>query len=62
LAAEHALPRHRGRTAAKEVYFQLLEIEKGEKVLDSGGHGRARKRGNRSACFAAPGNDPILNT
>ena len=38
LAAEHALPAHLRRTAAKKVHLQLFEIEGRQEILHGGRH------------------------
>src|ERR1043166_3276245 len=45
LPAEHALPAVLRRTAAKQIHFELLEIEHVEHGLDRGGHRQSRIEG-----------------
>src|SRR6185437_2575595 len=42
LAAEDPLPADLGAAAAKQVHFQRLKVEDGQKIVDGRGHGRQR--------------------
>ena len=49
LSAEHALPAILRRAAAKQIHFELLDVEHIEHGLDGSGHGLARLEGQHAA-------------
>jgi hypothetical protein len=57
LAAEHALPHILGRTPAKQIDFERLEIEDGQEVLNRGGHRLPSGMAQLKPRSSGPGSD-----